>query len=133
MFENAEATYRDRKATYQFDGPAIPSSEHDGVEEWHERIKITCTHNTKNKVYEAHVSWCKAAQRNGYVMEQSAIFTDPYLKLASEPAARFSENKFNAFCMQVRELCAAVVVDELNVSAAAELLRKAKNYGLARI
>ena len=132
MFENAKASYRDRKVSYHFDGPVIPSSEQDGVEEWNERIKITCTHDSKKKVYEAHVSWCKAAQRGGYAMEQSAIFTDPYLKLASEPAARFSENKFNAFCMQVQELCVAAVADELNVSAAAELLRKAKNYDLVK-
>ena len=133
MFENAKASYRDRKASYHFDGPVVPSSEHDGVEEWHERIKVTCTHDSKRKAYEAHVSWCKAAQRDGYAMEQSAIFTDPYLKIASAPAARFSENKFSAFCTNVQEMCVAVVADELNVSAAAELLRKAKSYDLVKI
>ena len=97
MFENATITERDRKMTFAFDGPAIEDS--DQFENWHERIKVTCTHNASKKRYEAHVSWCKAAVRdNGFSVEQTAIFSDPYFLLTfSEPVGRFNQNKFSVF------------------------------------
>jgi hypothetical protein len=131
MFQHATITHRDRKVTMAFDGPVLPQ-EKDDIDVWHERVKVSCSHNKDKKVYEAHVSWCKASQRNGFAMEQTAIFTDPHILISREPAARFNENKFATFCAQVRLLCAAAAADQNNVSAAAELLRKAESYNLVK-
>jgi len=132
MFQNAKFTYRDRKTTASFDGPALESTPEDGAEVWHERIKVSFTHNKSKKAYEAHVSWCKAAERDGYGMEQVAIFTDAYVLLATAPAARFSENKFEAFCAEVQGMCEIIASDTLVVGAAADLLRKANSFALVK-
>ena len=131
MFENAIITRRDRKITMAFDGPVLEQEPGD-IEVWNERIKISFTHNKTKKAYEAHVSWCKAAERNGYTMEQSAIFTDPYVLLATAPAARYSDNKFEAFVSEVGKMCDIVVSDDLVIGAAADLLRKAQSFSLVK-
>lgn len=130
MFQHAITTHRERKVTFSFDGPAI--EDNDQFEDWHERISISVTHDSDKKRFEAHVWWCKAAERDGYTMEQHAIFTDPYVLIAQEPVGRFSENKFNAFVSRVQSECVAAVSDEHNVSAAAELLRKAQSFTLVK-
>lgn len=133
MFQHATTTTRDRKVIFGFDGPFLQKEEWD-TEDWHERVKVTVTHSTGRKRYEAHVSWCKAAQRNGYSMEQVAIFTDPYsLLMRSEPVGRYSESKFNAFVVSAQAQCIEIVADELNVSDVAELLRKAQGYAAAAV
>jgi hypothetical protein len=115
-----------------FDGPVL-AQEPDDIEVWNERVKVTCSHNADRKRYEAHVSWCKAAQRNGFSIEQVAIFTDPYVLLFhSEPVGRYSDNKFEAFCANVRDLCVTIVNDETDVRDVAELLRKAVSYSLVK-
>jgi hypothetical protein len=115
-----------------FDGPVLPQ-EKDDIDVWHERVKVSCSHNADRKRYEAHVSWCKAAQRNGFSIEQVAIFTDPYVLLFhSEPVGRYSDNKFEAFCANVRDLCVTIVNDETDVRDVAELLRKAVSYSLVK-
>ena len=63
-------------------------------------------------------------------MEQVAIFTDAYVLLATAPAARFSENKFEAFCAEVQAMCEVIASDTLVVGAAADLLRKASSFAL---
>lgn len=132
MFQHATITIRDRKVTFGFDGPFLQKEEWD-TEDWHERVKVTVTHNADRKRYEAHVSWCKAAQRNGFLIEQVAIFTDPYsLLMRSEPVGRYSESKFNAFVVSVQAQCVEIAADELNVSDVAELLRKAQGYSLVK-
>lgn len=131
MFQHAKITYRDRRTTAAFDGPVLESTPED-LEVWHERIKVSFTHNKTMKAYEAHVSWCKAAERNGYGMEQVAIFTDAHALLATTPAARFSENKFEAFCTEVQVLCNRIVSDELVMGTAADLLRKANSFALVK-
>jgi hypothetical protein len=132
MFQHATTTHRDRRVTFKFDGPVLESTPEDGAEVWHERVKLVCMHNADNKTYEAHVAWCKASERNGFVVEQTAIFTDPFALVATEPAARFSNNKFSLFCSNVQQLCTAAAADQNNVSAAAELLRKAVSYSLVK-
>lgn len=132
MFQHATITHRDRKVTMAFDGPVLPQ-EKDDIEVWHERVKVSCSHNADRKRYEAHVSWCKAAQRNGFSIEQVAIFTDPYVLLFhSEPVGRYSDNKFEAFCASVRDMCVTIVNDETDVRDVAELLRKAVSYSLVK-
>lgn len=132
MFQHATITERDRKMTFAFDGPMLEKEEHE-IENWHERIKVTCTHNATKKRFEAHVSWCKAAERDGYTMEQSAIFTDPYLLLmASDPVARFNQNKFNVFCDAVQRECMSAVIDSHDTRPVIELLRKAQSYALVK-
>lgn len=130
MFQHATTTHRDRKVTFAFDGPAIDSD--DQSENWHERIKVVCAHNVDRKRFEAHVMWCKAADRGGYTMEQSAIFTDPYVLIAQEPVGRFSDNRLNAFVANVQSMCVAAVSDDDNDSVAVELLRKAQSYAAVR-
>lgn len=132
MFQHATITERDRKMTFAFDGPAIEDG--DQFENWHERIKVTCTHNTRTKRYEAHVSWCKAAERaNGFGVEQSAIFTDPYLLfMHSDPVGRFNQNKFNVFCSLVQHECISAVADNHDTRPVVELLRKAQSYALVK-
>lgn len=130
MFQHATITHKDRKVTFAFDGPAI--SEPDDFEDWHARIKITVTHDSKKKRYEAHVSWCKAAERDGYTMEQFAIFSDPYVLVCAEPTGRFSESKFSAFVARAQSECAALVDDETNISTAAELLRRARDFAAVK-
>jgi hypothetical protein len=131
MFQHATITERDRKTIYKFDGPVLESTPEDGAEVWHERIKLVCMHNSDNKTYEAHVTWCKASERNGFQIEQSAIFTDPYVLFATTPATRYSENKFRAFCSEVIAMANVVVADpELATGPAADLLRKAQSYSL---
>jgi hypothetical protein len=100
------------------------------IEVWHERVKLVCMHNPDNKTYEAHVTWCKAAERNGFQVEQSAIFTDPYVFVCLEYTGRYSANKFEAFCIHAQNECVDIVNDEYNISVAAELLRKAQSYSL---
>lgn len=132
MFQHATITNVNRKMTLAFDGPMLPNDEHDTYE-WHERIKVTCTHNTTKKRYEAHVSWCKAAERNGYGVEQHAIFTDPYLFImCSAPVGRFNENKFGAFCTEAQDRCMEMVNDANDTSDAANLLRKAVSFALVK-
>lgn len=132
MFEHATVTERDRKMTFAFDGPALEQQESEH-EEWHHRIKVTCTHNAKKKCYEAHVSWCKAAHRGNFSVEQVAIFTDPYvLLMRSEPVGRYSDSKFSAFCAQVVHQCNEIVADESNTNDVAELLRQAQSFGLVK-
>jgi hypothetical protein len=134
VFETATKVYRDRKVIYKFDGPVLESTPEDGAEVWHERVKLVCMHNPDNKTYEAHVTWCKAAERNGFQVEQSAIFTDPYVLFATAPAARYSENKFEAFCLEVIAMANVVVADpELATGPAAELLRKAQGFAVAAV
>ncbi len=131
MFQHATITHRDRKTTFAFDGPAIPNDESTGTyDNWHERIKVTCTHDAKRKQYEAHVSWCKASERNGYSVEQHAIFTDPYILVHSMAVGRFNESKFGAFCTSVQDVCIDIVNDETDISDVAQLLRKAQGYAL---
>lgn len=130
MFQHAITTYGDRKVTFAFDGPAI--EDNDQFEDWHERIKVVVTHSQKNKRFEAHVMWCKAAERDGYTMEQHAIFTDPYVLIAQEPVGRFSENKFNAFVARTQSECVAAAADVDNISGAARLLRKAQGFALVK-
>lgn len=130
MFQHAIVTHRDRKVEFAFDGPAI--EDNDQFEDWRERIKVSVTHSQKNKRFEAHVMWCKAAERDGYTMEQHAIFTDPYVLIAQEPVGRFSENKFNAFVACVQSECAAAAADVDNISGAARLLRKAQSFALVK-
>lgn len=132
MFQNAKVQERDRKMTFSFDGPAIDMEDAGPDEKWYERIKVTCTHDADKKRYEAHVSWCKASQRGNFSVEQSAIFVDPYVLLYLEPVARYSANKFSAFCAQVQRECVDTANDADNVSVAAELLRKAQSFGLVR-
>ena len=133
MFNTATISKRDRKTIYKFDGPVLESSPEDGAEVWHERVKVLCMHNADNKAYEAHVTWCKASERNGFQIEQSAIFTDPYVLISSEYAGRYSANKFEAFCMQVQRECTDIVNDEYNISVAADLLRKAQGFAAVAI
>lgn len=132
MFEHATVTERDRKTTFAFDGPAI--EDNDQFENWHERIKVTVTHSARNKRYEAHVSWCKAAVRdNGFGVEQTAIFTDPYfLLMFSESVGRFNQNKFNMFCAEVQRECVSAVVNSHDTRPVTELLRKAQSYALVK-
>lgn len=128
MFQHAHPTYKDRKVSFNFDGPFLEKEEWE-TENWHERIKVTVSHDPKKKCYEARVSWCKAAQRGNYSIEQVAIFTDPYvLLMRSEPVGRYNENKFNAFVVAVQEQCNEIVADEFNVSDVADLLRKAQGW-----
>lgn len=133
MFTSATTTHRDRRTTFSFDGPVLASTPEDGTDIWNERIKVTCSHNKNKKRYEAYVSWCKASSRGSYSMEQHAIFTDPNVLVTSEPAARYSENKFEAFCSQVQSECISIAADEYNVSVAAELLRKAQGFMAAAV
>lgn len=129
MFEKATKVYRDRKVTYQFNGPELEPTPEDGAEVWHERIKVTMSHNKEKKRYEAYISWCKAAERNGFSIEQSAIFTDPYVEFATAPAARYSENNFEVFCSEVIAMANVIVADpELATGPAADLLRKAQGF-----
>jgi hypothetical protein len=133
MFQHAKITYRDRKTTAAFDGPVLEATPEDGAEVWHERVKLTMSHNKDKKRYEAYISWCKAAERNGFQVEQSAIFTDPFVEFATAPAARFSENNFESFCSQVIAMVEAVAAtDDLATGAAADLIRKAKSYLLVK-
>lgn len=133
MFQHATITQRDRRTTYSFDGPVIEQKDvYDGADIWNERIKVTCSHNKDKKRYEAYVSWCKASSRGNYSVEQFAIFTDPNVLVFAEATARFSENKFNAFCTQVQSECERIAADMYNVSTAAELLRKAQGYSLVK-
>jgi hypothetical protein len=132
MFENAIATYRDRRVTYAFDGPVLEPEACDGVEVWHERVKVSCDHDRDRKAYVARVSWCKAAERNGYTMEQTAIFTDPLVEIFRAPAARFSEKSFDAFCANVQALCVAIEAEPELHGVAGELLRKARSFGLVK-
>ena len=129
MFQHATITRRDRKTIYKFDGPVLAQEPGD-IEVWHERVKLVCMHNPDNKTYEAHVTWCKAAERNGFQVEQSAIFTDPYVFVCLEYTGRYSANKFEAFCIHAQNECVDIVNDEYNISVAAELLRKAQSYSL---
>jgi hypothetical protein len=134
MFEKATKVYRDRKITYQFNGPVLESTPEDGAEVWHERVKLTMSHDKDKKMYTAYISWCKAAERNGFQVEQSAIFTDPYVQFATAPAARFSENKFELFCTEVIAMANVVVADpELAQGPAADLLRKAQGFVAAAV
>lgn len=127
MFQHAHVIHKDRKVTFNFDGPAVEKEEGE-IEEWHQRIKVTVTHNTKKKCYEAHVSWCKAAQRGNFSMEQHAIFTDPHVFLIqSEPVGRYNENKFNAFVAQVQIECNRLA-DESIDTVAGTLLRRAQAW-----
>ena len=131
MFQHAHTTHGDRKVSFNFDGPFLEKEEFE-TENWHERIKVTITHNAKKKCYEAHVRLCKAAQRGAFSIEQHAIFTDPYvLLMRSEPVGRYNENKFNAFVAAVQAQCNEIVDDEFNISDAADLLRQARGYHLA--
>jgi len=133
VFHTATISKRDRKTIYKFDGPVL-AQEPDDIEVWHERVKLVCMHNSDNKTYEAHVTWCKAAERNGFQVEQSAIFTDPYVLFATAPAARYSENKFEAFCLEVIAMANVVVADpELTQGPAADLLRKAQGFAAAAV
>ena len=132
MFQNAKVQERDRKMTFDFDGPSIIMDDAGPDEKWYERIKVTCAHNADKKRHEAHVSWCKASQRGNFSIEQFAVFVDPYLLITSEPVGRFSANKFNAFCTEVQRLCHELVADEHNVSGVAELLRKAQSFSLVK-
>jgi len=132
MFHTATISKRDRKTIYKFDGPVL-AQEPDDIEVWNERVKLVCMHNADNKAYEAHVTWCKAAERNGFQVEQSAIFTDPYVLVSSEYTGRYSANKFEAFCMQVQRECVDIANDEYNISVAAELLRKAQGFSAAAV
>jgi hypothetical protein len=133
MFHTATISKRDRKTIYKFDGPVLDSTPEDGEEVWHERVKLVCMHNADNKAYEAHVTWCKAAERNGFQIEQSAIFTDPYVFVCLEYTGRYSANKFEAFCMHAQRECIDIVNDEYNISVAAELLRKAQGFSAAAV
>jgi hypothetical protein len=135
MFEKATTSVRDRRMTYGFDGPVIETTDiYDGADVWHERIKVTCSHNNKSKRYEAYVSWCKASKRpGGYGVEQFAIFTDPNVLVHAESTGRFSDNKFNAFCAEVQRVCTGIAADEYNVSTAAELLRKAQGFAVVTV
>lgn len=112
--------------TLSFDGPAIEDG--DQFENWHERIKVTCAHNADKKRFEAHVSWCKASQRDGYAVEQVAIFTDPYVLVAQEPVARFSEKKFDEFCAKAMTACEDIIADAGDATTAAQLLRTARGW-----
>lgn len=133
MFHTATISKRDRKTIYKFDGPVLESTPEDGEEVWHERVKLVCMHNADNKAYEAHVTWCKASERNGFQIEQSAIFTDPYVFVCLEYTGRYSANKFEAFCMHAQRECIDIVNDEYNISVAAELLRKAQGFSVAAV
>ena len=133
MFHTATISKRDRKTIYKFDGPVLESTPEDGEEVWHERVKLVCMHNADNKAYEAHVTWCKASERNGFQIEQSAIFTDPYVFVCLEYTGRYSANKFEAFCMHAQRECIDIVNDEYNISVAAELLRKAQGFSAAAV
>lgn len=129
MFEHAKTTHRDRKVTFSFDGPAVEKEEFE-TEDWHQRINVTVSHNPKKKCYEAYVRWCKAAERNGYTMEQHAIFTDPLvLLMQSEPVGRYNENKFNAFVAQVQIECNRLV-DESVDTVAGTMLRHAQAWSV---
>lgn len=129
MFHTATTSYRDRRVSYAFNGPVIEQEDiYDGAEVWNERIKVTCSHNKDKKRYEAYVSWCKASTRGDFSIEQHAIFTDPNVLVVVEPAARFSEKTFGAFCERVQRECVEFAADEYNVSVAADLLRKAQGY-----
>lgn len=129
MFHTATTTYRDRRATYSFDGPVIEEKDvYDGEDIWNERIKVSCSHNKDKKRYEAYVSWCKASSRGNFSIEQHAIFTDPNVLAVIEPTARFSEKAFDAFCARVQRECIDMAADEYNVSSAASLLRQAQGY-----
>ena len=133
MFHTATISKRDRRVTYSFDGPVLESTPEDGADVWNERIKVTCSHNKDKKRYEAYESWCKASSRGNFSIEQHAIFTDPNVQLATAPAARFSENKFEAFCVEVQRVCTGMAGDEYNISVAAELLRKAQGFSTAAV
>jgi hypothetical protein len=133
VFHTATISKRDRKTIYKFDGPVLESTPEDGEEVWHERVKLVCMHNADNKAYEAHVTWCKASERNGFQIEQSAIFTDPYVFVCLEYTGRYSANKFEAFCMHAQRECIDIVNDEYNISVAAELLRKAQGFSVAAV
>lgn len=130
MFEKATKVNRDRKVIYQFNGPILEVDVmNDGAEVWNERIKVTMSHNKDKKRYEAYISWCKAAERNGFSIEQSAIFTDPFVEFATAPAARYSENNFEVFCSEVIAMANVIVADpELATGPAADLLRKAQGF-----
>jgi len=132
VFQHAKITYRDRRTTAAFDGPVLESTPEDGVEVWHERVKVTMSHNKDKKRYEAYISWCKASERNGFQVEQSAIFTDPFVEFATAPAARFSENKFEVFCTEVQAMCNVIVAGDLATGPAADLLRKANSFALVK-
>jgi len=132
MFQNAKVQERDRKMTFDFDGPSVVMEDAGPDEKWWERIKVTCTHNADKKQYEAHVSWCKASRRGNFSIEQFAIFSDPRALIAGVPAARYSANKFSAFCTEAQTMCIGLAADEYNVSTAAELLRKAQSFSLVK-
>jgi hypothetical protein len=132
MFQYAHPVYKDRKVSFNFDGPFLEKEEFE-TENWHERIKVTMSHNKDKKRYEAHISWCKAAQRGNFSIEQHAIFTDPRVEFATAPAARYSENKFEAFCSEVIAMANVIVADpELTTGPAADLLRKAQGWHLVK-
>jgi hypothetical protein len=128
VFEKARISKRDRKVTYSFDGPVLEQEPGD-IEVWNERVKLTMSHDKDKKVYTAYISWCKASERNGFSIEQHAIFSDPYVQFATAPAARYSESKFEAFCSEVIAMANVIVADpELAQGAAADLLRKAQGF-----
>jgi hypothetical protein len=133
MFQHAITHKKERQVEHSFDGSILENEEYASeTEVWRERIKVVFRHDTKNKRYEALIRKCKASERNGFQIEQHALFTDPLVYLQFAPAARFSQKSFDAFCTEMRGVCIELVNDESCDNDAAKLLRQAVDYHLVK-
>jgi hypothetical protein len=129
MFHNAQRFDSDRKITYTFKGPQVIDDDMLSKEEWYDAIEVIIRHDKSRKAYTADVYKIQLGENSGgYTMKRYALFTDPAARILSESAARFSENKLNAFAAAVIEYSNEIAGDADNVSLAAELLRTAQSY-----
>ena len=131
MFQNAIKVEKDRRITYIFDGPEVEDQDVPG-EIWNRRVKISVTHMQNSKRFNAGVMRVLYCERDGYAVERSAPFTEDYAIVLSEPVARFSAGRFQAFAMKALQECERIVNDESNVSNAAVILREALAFDLVK-
>lgn len=129
MFHNAQRFDSDRKITYTFKGPQVIDDDTLDTEEWHDAIEVIIRHDKTRKAYTADIYKIQLGDNSrGYTMKRYALFTDPSARILSESAARYSENKLNAFAVTAVEHSEELANDADNVSLAAELLRMAQSY-----
>lgn len=123
----ATRTFRDRRVTYSWEGPAIEDEKDPG---WNECIQLVISHNKDGKCYTATLYKVAIGKRDTYSMIRYEVFGSPQALVLKKHVARYSDNSFSLFESEVLDKCDELVSYGPDVPGglAGMLLRDALSY-----